>query len=183
MPLSPSDRRGPKRILAALDRLVALIIITAFILMVSSAWLQVISRYFFGYSLGWTEEVAQISLFWVTFMTAAHLAASRRLMKVDAFLVLAPPRLRLALLSFTQILAAFGFVYLAWLGIRLMDLAANQTSTALKIPYSAIYLSLPAGISVLVLHLLIHGLHDARMAVRGPRPSDDPTASRDLRDQ
>lgn len=183
MSLSTADRPGPARALALLNRLVAFVIILAFLAMVSSAWLQVISRYFFGYSLGWTEEVAQISLFWVTFMTAAHLAAGRRLMKVDAFLVLAPPRLRLALSALMQLIAALGFAYLAWLGIRLMGLAANQTSTALKIPYSAIYLSLPAGVGILVLHLVIHAVHDARYALRGEVRPNDPTASRDLRDQ
>ena len=53
-------------------------VIVTFMVMVMAALLQVISRYFFGYPLGWTGELAQIMMIWFAFLSVAVLVRRRR---------------------------------------------------------------------------------------------------------
>ncbi len=156
--------------------------VASFGVMVVCAWTQVISRYFFGYSLGWTEELAQIMMFWFTYLSVGVLIRRRRLMKVDAFTVNIPARPRTFLSAAIHLASAIFLAWLGYLSIRLMDLASSQISTALKIPYEYIYLSLPIGLLGAVIYCLAIAIGDFRAGL-GPRDSkSDPTAKRQTRD-
>lgn len=139
--------------------------VATFSVMVACAWLQVISRYFFNMPLGWTDEMSLIMMFWFAFLSIGVLARRRRLMMVDAFVVFLPRRGRLILSAIVQLGSAACLAWVAFLCVRLMELAEGQLSTAMKIPYSLIYLSLPIGLAGAVVYLAAVGIADLRLAI------------------
>lgn len=130
-------------------------IIITFIIMVIAALLQVISRYFFNYPLGWTGELAQIMMIWFAFLTVPVLVRRRRLMRVDALLIQLSPYWRNCANGIVNLFSAACLGWVAILSIRLMELAGKQVSTALKIPYSYIYLSFTVGLFGAAIYFLI----------------------------
>ena len=139
-------------------------IIVAFTVMVVAAILQVIFRYFIGYPLGWTGELAQIMMIWFAFLSIPILARRVRLMRVDAVLVQLAPRKRAALNAAINLICA-GFIgWMAFLSVRLLELAGNQISTALKIPYPYIYLSILLGLGFATLYFLAVAIAGFRVA-------------------
>ncbi len=143
------------------------IVIISFLVMVVSAWLQVISRYIIQYPLGWTGELSQIMMFWFAFMSVAALVYQRSMMKVDAFVSIVSPRWQTILSISVHTVQAIFFVWLVYLSMRLVVLAANQVSTAVRIPYSYIYFSLPLGLAVAAFYSLKFAWHDFRGLLRG----------------
>ncbi len=135
-------------------------IIVSFIIMVVAALLQVISRYFFNYPLGWTGELAQIMMIWFAFLTIPVLVRRRRLMRVDALLIQLSPFWRACTNGVVNLLSAACIGWIAILSIRLMELAGKQVSTALKIPYSYIYLSITIGLFGATLYFVICAISD-----------------------
>lgn len=123
-------------------------VVAAFAAMVAATILQVVSRYVFGSPLGWTEEVAKISMVWWTFVVVGLLAWRGRLLGIDAALLAMPARGAHLTAAVAQAVAAVVAAWLAVLGVRLVGLAGTQISPALDIPYAWIYLALPVGLGV-----------------------------------
>ena len=166
------------------DRLFQLLfwgIVATFAVMVMSAWLQVISRYFLNFPMGWTEELARVMMFWFAYLSIGALVRRRRLMVVDAFVSAMRPRLRQGVSGVNSLVAAAALAWLGVLSIDLMVLAEGQTSTALHIPYSLIYLSLPVGLAGGVVYLVAVAIVDLRAALR-PSGSDGGGAARQAND-
>lgn len=148
-------------------------IIVTFIIMVIAALLQVISRYFFNYPLGWTGELAQIMMIWFAFLTIPILVRRQRLMRVDALLIQLSPYWRAFTNGIVNIFSAVCIGWMAYLSIRLMDLAGTQVSTALKIPYPYIYLSITIGLLGATIYFLFCGLSDfLNMRSKSQLPDD-----------
>ncbi len=143
------------------------IVIISFLVMVVSAWLQVISRYIIQYPLGWTGELSQIMMFWFAFLSVGALVYQRSMMKVDAFVSIVSPRWQTILSIAVHTVQAIFFAWLVYLSMKLVVLAAGQMSTAVRIPYSYIYFSLPLGLAVAVFYSLRHAWHDFRGLLRG----------------
>lgn len=156
-------------------------IVVTFTAMVIAAWLQVISRYLVSFPLGWTEELARVMMFWFAYLSIGALVRWRRLMMVDAFVTLMRPRWRIGINGVNAIIAAAALAWLGFLGVELMGVASGQTSPALQIPYSLIYLSLPIGLGGAVLYLVAIGIADLRRAMN-PSDPDAYTTGRQAND-
>lgn len=150
---------------AAVLRAIRWIVIVSFAVMVTAAITQVIFRYFLHFPLGWTEELARIMMTWWVFLCVAVLASQRKLLAVDALLLVLPARGQAFLLAFVHLLSAAFISWLTWLSVRLVGLAGSQTSVALEIPYAWIYASLPTGIGLAALYFLLNGLVDLYRAL------------------
>lgn len=138
------------------------IVIIAFGVMVVSAWLQVIFRYIIQYPLGWTEELCRIMLFWFSFISLGALVYRRGLMRVDAFVAGFPPKIQAIVSVLVHWIQIMFFLWLIYLSMRLVILANTQMSTALKIPYSYIYFSLPLGLALAVFYSFKIGRTDLK---------------------
>jgi TRAP-type C4-dicarboxylate transport system permease small subunit len=171
-------------IFAGLLHAIRWIVIASFAVMGTAAIAQVIFRYFLHFPLGWTDELARIMMVWWVFLCVAVLASQRRLLAVDALLLVLPARGQAFLLAFVHLLSAAFVAWLAWLGVRLVGLAGTQTSVALEIPYAWIYASLPTGIGLAALYFLLNGVADLYRALtaRGLREMQEARglASEDL---
>lgn len=156
-----------ENIATILLRLVRWIVMVSFMIMVTAAISQVVFRYFLQFPLGWTEELARIMMLWWVFLCVSVLASQRKLLAVDALLLVLPPRGQACLLAFVQLLSGLFVGWFAWLGVRLVGLAGTQTSVALEIPYAWIYASLPIGLGLATLYLLLNGVVDLVRALSG----------------
>ncbi|WP_366552692.1 TRAP transporter small permease [Aquibaculum sediminis] len=136
------------------------IVIGAAVIMVVAAIAQVLFRYFFNYPLGWTEELARIMMVWWAFLAVGILASQRKLLSVDALLLILPSRGVHMLSGLANFLSGVMLVWLAKLGIDLVLLAGTQTSSALQIPYALIYLSLPVGTALAGASMIMNSLID-----------------------
>lgn len=143
------------------------IVVIAFGVMVVSAWLQVIFRYVIQYPLGWTEELCRIMLFWCSFISLGALVYRRGLMRVDAFVSVFPPKIQAGISVCVHLVQMLFFFWLIYLCMRLVVLADSQMSTALKIPYSYIYLSLPLGLAAAVIYSFKTGWTDFKGILTG----------------
>jgi C4-dicarboxylate transporter DctQ subunit len=119
---------------------------------------QVIARYFFGYPLGWTDEAARFLLIWSVFLSVPILAARQGFLRVDALVSTLPEAAQRVVGLLVSLTGASFLLWVGWLGTRMMAVAANQTSTALNVPYSYIYLSLPVGFTLGALYLILAGI-------------------------
>ena len=145
------------RAAAGLKRAIGWVVVAMYTIMVTAAIAQVIFRHFIGYPLGWTEELARIMLIWSVFLCVAVLASERKLLTVDAILLVLPPRLQALVIAFAQLLSGLFMGLMAYLAVRLVGLAGAQTSPALEIPYTWIYASLPVGMTLTTAYLLLNG--------------------------
>jgi TRAP-type C4-dicarboxylate transport system permease small subunit len=138
------------------------IVISTATVMVVAAIVQVIFRYILNYPLGWSEELARVMMVWWAFLAVGILASQRKMLSVDALLLVLPHRGVHALSAFAHLFSAFFMFWLGWLGTSLVGLAGTQSSPALQIPYALIYLSLPVGMLLAGICLLVNGLEDLR---------------------
>lgn len=140
-------------------------------LMVVAALLQVISRYVFNSPLGWTEELAKFLMVWWTFLAVAVLAFRGKLLAIDAVLLPMAPRAAHITLAAAQAISAVIIGWLAWLGVRLVNLAGTQITPALDVPYAVIYASLPLGLALAVAGFVYRIVLHLRAAMNGaPHP-------------
>lgn len=122
----------------------------------------VIGRYSGWFHLRWADEVARAMIIWLAFLGAgvaarrgAHFRIAILESRVDV------PWLRALSRYATQLSLAATGALLLYLGYRLIGLAGDQTTVVLKIPVRWIYLSMPVGGFLLVVHSL-HALLSAR---------------------
>lgn len=115
----------------------------------------VVGRYSGWFHLRWADEVARAMIIWLAFLgagVAARRGAHFRIAVLETRVTV--PWLGVVSRYAMQLsLAATGGL-LVFLGYRLMGLVGDQTTVVLKLPVRWIYLSMPAGGVLLVIHSL-----------------------------
>ncbi len=135
---------------------------------------NVVTRYGFGFSIAWAEEVSRFLMIWATFLGAGLALREGRHVAIDLLqeLMPAPARravriaLGLAILGFLGLLILYGaqFVQFGW----------NKVTIVTQIPRGIPYLAIPIGAGLLALHLI---LFFGRFVARDwdvPHGADDP---------
>jgi TRAP-type transport system small permease protein len=128
-------------------------------------FVNVIGRYFFLVSFGWIEEVSRYLMIWIVFLGAGLALREGMHVAVTILSDLSGP-VRPAFKWGAWVLTFAFFLALAKFGYDYAMFASRQRSAMLQLPMWAVYLSVPIG-SLLV---LIHMLFDLR---RGNRPDED----------
>lgn len=154
----PLPTRGPARWAARLERTLDHLI--ALLLAVCAATIvwQVFGRYVLGRSPSWSEEVARMSVAWLTMLGAAACLRDGGHIAVTALIDALPPGPRAAALWVRDfaVLATAGV--LVWAGIDFAALNRDQESAALEIPMSIPYASLVVGAALVALVLVLSRL-------------------------
>lgn len=147
---------------------------------------QITLRYFFNSSLIWAEEVCRYLLIWASFLAAAT-AYERG--EIPAFTMLRealPSRLGVLLSILCNLLAAGLCAVLAYYGVRYAQMVGSQPIPALRFlfedsfhwsPASVpsvfwVYFSLPLGLALLGLRLLVDVGHYLAILNRGGDATD-----------
>lgn len=135
-----------KTVLKYLDRFEEFILIPLMGIMATVVFIQVIAR-LSGSSLPWSEEFSRYLTAWITFVGASLGVKRGAHIGVEAFTLLLPKKLRLAV-NFLGILLCMVFCYVGikyGIAIVLKQLANGQISPAMRIPMYLPYLAMPCG--------------------------------------
>lgn len=139
---------------------------TSMIALVAIMVVQVVARYVFNASLIWAEELCRYILVWQTFLLIGLAYGRGEFVSVDIVTDLLTPRLRYALklltavpmIAFLALLTAYGYVFAGRF--------AHQTVPAFDFIWTSItgreagltvwwiYVSVPIGCALLILHIL-----------------------------
>lgn len=140
-----------KRLSNGMDRLVNKIVFLIIIGMIISISLQIIFRVFFD-ALTWTEELARYLLVWATFL-GTTLAYKRGMHISVTFLVNSfPKNIRKIVVVCSILFSIIFFIVSVLFGFRYMNMQAHQVSAALRVSMRWVYLVIPIGFIVMVIH-------------------------------
>lgn len=114
---------------------------------------NVVSRYALNYSLIWVEELTRYLMVWVGFLGAGLVLRLGAHIAVDAFQDMLPARAARALRTGIVVLLAITFAAMTWLGIRYAAFAWDQETPVMNWSTGAIYLAIPIGSALLLIHL------------------------------
>jgi len=115
---------------------------------------NVMLRYLTDESLTWAEEVARHLMIWLTFLGAGPVLRYGGHIAIDNVQDALPKNAAMALRAViaAHLLAYFGFMM--WFGWLYVERTSTQFTAATQIPFSYIYLAMPIGGLLLLIHFL-----------------------------
>lgn len=127
-----------------------------FVILTVLLFLQVVSRYLLAQSFTWAEELGTILFVWMTYLGVASAVTHRKHLKIDAFLIAMPFKVRKALLIISNVIF---FVFSLYIISPMMDLVYNfaskdATSSILLIPKALYYFVMPLCFGVTAFRLI-----------------------------
>ncbi|NLM42399.1 MAG: TRAP transporter small permease [Clostridiales bacterium] len=135
------------------DKVCSAILVALLIGMVFTTSLQIICRVFFS-ALSWSEELTRYFLVWSTFIGASCVYKKSGHISVTFVQERLPRKLRKAAQILVHLLCGAFFVIIVYYGFKYMDRQGNQLSAAMRIPMNRMYMAIPVGGSVMLLHAL-----------------------------
>ena len=128
---------------------------TMMVTMFALVFTNVVTRYGFGFSIAWAEEVSSFLMIWVTYLGAGLALRQGRHVAIELFQDMLPPSARHAvrILVGISILGFFGF--LAYFGFQFVVFGWAQDTPVTLVPRGIPYLAIPFGALVLGLHLIL----------------------------
>lgn len=153
------------------------LVITALVVMFVSLMAEVVVRYVTNQGMGWPTEVPNILFPWLV-MGGIVLGAQRgQHIAVTAIQGWISRGANRALLLAHQVLLAFTFFYLAWVGLSVIEITGGETYPVTGLSAKWAYLAMIAGfigIGLTALTTLVHLLHVGDpLAVRAHDIEDD----------
>lgn len=123
--------------------------------MTALVFANVVTRYLFGASIAWSEEISRFLMITIAFLGAGLALRQGRLIAVELFQDLLPPRLiRAVRIAVAAVILAF-LAAIAALGIQYVRFNWTQITPVLQISAGIPYLAVPVGAVLMALHLLL----------------------------
>jgi TRAP-type C4-dicarboxylate transport system permease small subunit len=142
--------RFDHRLLAA-NRWLVILLLAAMALMVFA---NVALRFLTDRSILWVEEASRYTMVWLTFIGAGLVLRYGGHIGIDT-LQERLPRHAAAIRATIFVLLAVFFVAMVVIGIRYAALTWAQTTPVMEIPVGAVYLAMPVGFALALLHLAL----------------------------
>lgn len=117
---------------------------------------QVFARYVFGAPFSWSEEVARLSLIWLTFISAAFVMAQGRHIAVDMISSRVDERGKFLVECFSYVVVAAACLLLLIGGAKFMWYVGAVGSPALGVPKSLWYGAGGTGLLLMAFHSLVN---------------------------
>ena len=139
------------RAFVRVNRWVLIVILAAMAVMVFA---NVVLRFTTSHSILWAEEASRYLMIWLTFLGSGAVLRYGAHIGIDTLqdrLPRAAPAVRLLIFV---LLIGF-FATMVWLGVRYAMLTWGQTTPVLAIPIGAVYLAMPIGFALMIVHLLL----------------------------
>ncbi|PAD08233.1 hypothetical protein CHH78_19195 [Shouchella clausii] len=148
-----------------LEEVLIVSILAAMVIVIS---LQVLLRFVFGTSLGWSEEFSRYCFIWLIFLGASYGVKKQRHIKIDAVLLLLNQRWKVAIgiaaNALFLCLALFLFIFGGKIAVQIFQW--GQLSPAMDINMGFVYLAAPIGMGIASIRIIQqivlqyrHGLH------------------------
>lgn len=116
---------------------------------------NVVLRYGFGQSFAWAEEASRYMMIWLSFLAAGLAFREGAHIAVEALPDSLPPALGRIVRGIVLLLVACFLALLLWLGWQYAEFAMMQRTPVLRLPVGLIYLAIPIGLAIMLLHLLL----------------------------
>jgi len=139
------------RVLLRVNRWVVIVILAAMALMVFA---NVALRFLTDESILWVEEVSRYLMIWLTFLGAGLVLRYGGHIGIDT-LQDSFPRQAPAIRCVIFVLLLGFFAFMVWIGTRYATLTWGQTTPVLQIPVGIVYLAMPVGFTLLIVHLFL----------------------------
>ena len=115
---------------------------------------QVITRYVFGWTPHFGEELARYLFVWVVFLSLPLVARYGGHMCIETLTSRVKGRMLKTLNILADIFSIAFLSIMVWNGARMVALADFQTSPAMMIPMSWVYVVIPFGCGVMLLYVI-----------------------------
>ena len=122
--------------------------------MAAMVFANVVLRFTTDRSLLWVEEASRYLMIWLTFLGSGLVLRYGGHVGIDT-LQDALPRHAAAIRATIFVVLLMFFATMLWVGARYALLAWGQTTPVLGIPIGAVYLAVPIGFALLIVHLLL----------------------------
>jgi TRAP-type C4-dicarboxylate transport system permease small subunit len=142
----------PERGFLFLNRFVCAALLAASCTLV---FVNVVLRYGFGQSLAWAEEASRYMMIWLAFLGAGLALREGAHIAVET-LPDALPHALARIVRMVAITLVAGFLALIlWLGWNYAEFAMMQRTPVLRLPVGYVYLAIPVGMALMLVHLLL----------------------------
>jgi TRAP-type C4-dicarboxylate transport system permease small subunit len=131
--------------------LIGLMMVGMFVLV----FINVVTRYIFGFSFATTEEISTFLMIWITYLGAGLALREGRLAAIDLFQDFLPHKTRRIVRALLGVVILIFFGLLAYYGARMAQFGWAQETWATQIPRGIPYLAVPIGAVVFGLHLVL----------------------------
>ncbi|GBF10656.1 TRAP transporter small permease [Tepidibacillus sp. HK-1] len=132
------------------------IVVVLFSLMVILTFVQVLSRFVFHLSLGWSEEISRYLFVWLVYISAAMAAKHRRHIRVEIIDQLFPRAVSKWFGLLSDLLWIAFSLLVAYYGYNLVVLISGhgQLSPAVQLPMGLVYIIIPFGFFLIAFRVL-----------------------------
>ena len=159
--------------LCAANRWVLIMLLAAMAVLVIGS---VFARYVLGRSFPWVEELTRYLMIWSTFLGAGLALRVGGHIAIDSLAAALPPPAARVVRALIVAVMAGGLLAMVWLGWDYADFAWYQESPVLGWSLGQIYLALPVGALLMLLHLALVARHWVRHGQWERVPGFDPQA-------
>ena len=139
------------RVLIRVNRWAVIAILAA---MASMVFANVALRFLTDHSILWVEEVSRYLMIWLTFIGAGLVLRYGGHIGIDT-LQERVPRFASSIRAVIFVVMLAFFAVMLWLGMRYTALTWGQTTPVMQIPIGAVYLAMPIGFALMIVHLLL----------------------------
>ena len=139
----------------------AIFLVPATIAMILCIFFQVVSRYFFNFSLAWSEELARYLFIWGVLIAIPFTVTRGRHIRLEILPDAVGPKARFVLDLLFFFVAAGFFLYAGVQSIEVVKgvQKMNQVTPTLEIPKWLCYLSVPVGCFLATLRFTEFGIY------------------------
>lgn len=132
------------------------IVIVCFVLMLGSILIEVFARNLLNHSFAWSGELAQYSFIWLTFIGTSAVYKRNELVGINLINDLVPIKYQKMVFHIVQLIIGVFTITLIYLGYKKAFSASVlvQYSTGLQVPMVLIYISIPIGMFILLIHVV-----------------------------
>jgi len=129
---------------------VGILAIAMFLLVI----MNVFSRYFFSYSFNWAEELSSILMMWMAFLGIGLAIREGQIVAIETLMEYLPGRAAKVLRIVAAAVVLIFMGVLAYLGFLYSNATIRQLSATLRWPLGIIYLAIPIGAMLFILHFI-----------------------------
>lgn len=115
---------------------------------------NVVSRYVFGNSLNWSEEIARYLMIWITYLGAGLAMREGQHVAIEYAQTLLPRRMQPWVRGFVALLILAFLAILTYVGFQFSEFAWRQRTPVMQWPMGAMYLAIPIGALLFAMHFL-----------------------------
>lgn len=130
---------------------VVIVLMLAAMVVITGA--QIVCRIFFT-SLAWSEEATRYLLIWSTLFGAGCVYKHAGHISITVLRDMMPPKVQDIIEILVHALCILLFALIVWYGIQYFGKQGKQLSAAMRLPMKYIYLCIPIGSGVMIVHAL-----------------------------